>query len=47
MASRIKGITVKIGGVTIVLEKALKSVNCVIRNTQSQLKDAIAATKVG
>ena len=39
MAGRIKGITVEIGGDTTGLEKALKSVNSTIRNTQSQLKD--------
>ena len=39
MAGRIKGIAVEIGGDTTGLEKALKSVNTTIRNTQSQLKD--------
>ena len=39
MAGRIKGITVEIGGDTTGLEKALKSVNTTIKNTQSQLKD--------
>ena len=39
MAGRIQGITVEIGGDTTGLEKALKSVNTTIRNTQSQLKD--------
>jgi phage-related minor tail protein len=39
MASRIKGITVEIGGNTTGLEKALKSVNSTIRTTQSSLKD--------
>lgn len=39
MASRIKGITVEIGGDTTGLEKALKSVNSAIKNTQSELKD--------
>ena len=39
MAGRIKGITVEIGGDTTGLEKALRSVNTTIRNTQSQLKD--------
>ncbi len=39
MSGRIKGITVEIGGDTTGLEKALKSVNTTIRNTQSQLKD--------
>ena len=37
--NRIKGITVEIGGDVTGLEKALKSVNSTIRNTQSQLKD--------
>lgn len=39
MAGRIKGITVEIGGDTTGLEKALKSVNSTIKNTQSELKD--------
>lgn len=39
MASRIKGITVEIGGDTTKLQTALKGVNSSIRNTQSQLKD--------
>ena len=38
-ASRIKGITVEIGGDTTKLQTALKSVNSEIKNTQSQLKD--------
>lgn len=38
-ASRIKGITIEIGGDTTKLQTALKSVNTEIRNTQSQLKD--------
>ena len=37
--SRIKGITVSIGGDTTKLQTALKQVNGNIRNTQSQLKD--------
>ena len=37
--SRIKGITVEIGGDTIKLQSALKGVNSEIKNTQSQLKD--------
>ena len=37
--SRIKGITVEIGGDTTKLQTALKGVNTEIRNTQSQLKD--------
>ena len=37
--SRIKGITVEIGGDTTKLQSALKGVNSEIRNTQSQLKD--------
>lgn len=39
MASRIKGITVEIGGDTTGLDKALKSVNTTIKNTQTSLKD--------
>ena len=39
MANRIKGITVEIDGSTTGLEKALKTVNGTIRDTQSQLKD--------
>lgn len=39
LASRIKGITVEIGGDTTGLEKALRSVNSTIKNTQSSLKD--------
>ena len=39
MASRIKGITVEIGGDTTGLDKALKSVNSTIKSTQTQLKD--------
>ena len=39
MASRIQGITVEIGGDTMKLTTALKSVNGEIRNTQSQLRD--------
>lgn len=39
MASRIKGITVEIGGDTTGLDKSLKTVNTTIRNTQSALKD--------
>lgn len=38
-ASRIKGITVEIGGDTTKLQTALKGVNGEIRNTQSQLRD--------
>ena len=39
MASRIKGITVEIGGDTTGLDKALKGVNNTIRTTQSSLRD--------
>ena len=39
VASRIKGITVEIGGDTTGLDKALKNVNATIRSTQSSLKD--------
>ena len=37
--SRIKGITVEIGGDTTGLDKALKGVNSTIRTTQTALKD--------
>ena len=37
--SRIKGITVEIGGDTTKLQSALKGGNSEIKNTQSQLKD--------
>ena len=37
--SRIKGITVEIGGDTTKLQTALKGVNSEIKNTQAQLKD--------
>ena len=39
MASRIKGITVEIGGDTSGLEKSLSTVNNSIKKTQSQLRD--------
>ena len=39
MTSRIKGITIEIGGDTTGPDKALKSVNSSIRITQSALKD--------
>lgn len=39
MASRIKGITIEIGGDTTGLQTALKGVNSQIRTTQSALKD--------
>lgn len=39
MADRIKGITVKIGGDTTGLSKALKGVNATIKTTQSSLRD--------
>lgn len=39
MASRIKGITVEIGGDTTGLDRALKSVNSSITHTQSALRD--------
>lgn len=38
-ASRIKGITVEIGGDTTKLQTALKGVNSEIKNTQAHLKD--------
>ena len=37
-ASRIKGITIEIGGDTTKLQTALKGVNTEIRNTHAQLK---------
>jgi len=37
--SRIKGITVEIGGDCTALDKALKGVNSTIKTTQSELKD--------
>ena len=39
MASRIKGITVEIGGSTTGLEKALSGVNKKINTTQAELRD--------
>lgn len=39
MASRIKGITVEIGGDTTGLDKALRQVNTTIKQTQSSLRD--------
>ena len=39
MASRIKGITVEIGGDTTGLQNALKQVNSSIKSTQSALQD--------
>ena len=39
MATKIKGITVEIGGDTTKLSKALEGVNKTIKNTQTQLKD--------
>ena len=44
--SRIKGITVEIGGDVTGLEKALKSVNTTIKQTQSQLKDVERLLKI-
>ena len=46
MANRIKGITVEIGSYTTGLDKALKSVNSNIKNTQSQLKDVTRLLKL-
>ncbi len=46
MSSRIKGITVEIGGDTTKLEKALKGVNTEIKNTQSELKDVNKLLKI-
>lgn len=39
MASRVKGITIQIGGDTVGLNKALKDTNTQINNTQQALKD--------
>lgn len=44
--NRIKGITVEIGGDTTGLDKALKSVNGSIKNTQSSLKDVSRLLKL-
>lgn len=38
-ASRVKGITIEIGGDTTGLQKALSGVNTTIKNTQAQLRD--------
>jgi len=38
-ASRIRGITVEIGGDTTRLSRALQAVNSTIKNTQAQLRD--------
>ena len=46
MASRIKGITVEIGGDTTGLEKALRGVNTSIKTTQSALKDVTRLLKL-
>ena len=46
MASRIRGITVEIGGDTTKLEQSLKSVNSTIKSTQSQLKDVTRLLKL-
>ena len=46
MASRIKGITVEIGGDTTKLEQSLKSVNTTIKSTQSELKDVSKLLKL-
>lgn len=45
--SRIKGITVEIGGDTTKLQSALKGVNSEIKNTQSQLKGCREAPETG
>lgn len=47
MASRIKGITVEIGGDTTELQNALKQVNSSIKSTQSALKDVNKLLKLG
>ena len=46
MASRIKGITVEIGGDTSGLEKSLAAVNNSIKKTQSQLRDVYNLLKL-
>lgn len=46
MASKIKGITIEIGGDTTGLDKALKGTNDNIRKTQSELKQVNAALKL-
>ena len=46
MASRIKGITIEIGGNTTKLESALKSVNKTIYSTNSELNDLNKALKL-
>lgn len=45
-ASRIKGITVEIGGDTTKLQDALKKVNSTIKTTQSELKDVSSLLKL-
>ena len=47
MASRIKGITVEIGGDTSGLEKSLSAVNNSIKKTQSQLRDVNNGKEAG
>ena len=46
MASRIKGITVEIGGDTTKLTKALSSVDSALSNTQRNLRDLNNALKL-
>ena len=46
MASRIKGITVEIGGDTSGPEKSLSDVNNAIKKTQSQLRDMNSLRKL-
>lgn len=46
MASRIKGITIEIGGDTTGLQKALKDVNKSIYDTQSELRDVDRLLKI-
>ena len=46
VASRIKGITVEIGGDTTKLDQALKTVNNTIKTTQSELKDVSRLLKL-
>ena len=39
MATKIRGITIEIGGDTSPLAKALKGINAEVKDTQQQLKD--------
>ena len=46
MASKIKGITIQIGGDTTGLDKALKGVNAEVRKTQDELREVEKALKL-